>query len=458
MGASRFHLAQLNIARMRAPLDDPVMDGFRSQLDRINAVADRSPGFVWRLQTPEGYTTGIRAYDDERILLNLSVWESAEALHNYAYRSDHAAALRRRREWFEPPSGPHLVLWWVPAGHVPTIEEAVERLGMLGERGPTREAFTFRQLFQPPGATGPAVAALATLAALLLATVADPAPPALERELLGLENEMMNAFSRKDSTTLQRALDDSFVLTSATSRGDLIRKTGYIRGGLREIEVESFRLHDVDVRSFGNTAIVNCRLDWKSTWNGKDWSSDFLITDVWVRKPGGWRIATRHSSEPAETAPSAPMTSVSPGPPGSPPPTPRDDAAHIRALCEGYRTAWLSNDSAAVLALFSEDATLLPHHGDPAVVGKPAIRAFWRPPNSRPSRITEFTSTSDGASASGDLGFAWGRFQLSFEYEKGEVKRSTLHRGTYFMIARRQPHGGWLITHRMWDDPAAPQQ
>jgi hypothetical protein len=149
--ADRFHIAQANVAHMRAPLEDPIMEGFRSQLDRINAIADRSPGFVWRLQTADGNATAIRAYDDERILFNMSVWQSVEALHQYVYRSDHVGPLRQRRDWFLPYHGPVLVLWWIPAGHVPTIDEAKERLRWLEECGPTPEAFTFRQPFPPPG-------------------------------------------------------------------------------------------------------------------------------------------------------------------------------------------------------------------------------------------------------------------------------------------------------------------
>jgi hypothetical protein len=154
MSVDRFHIAQANVAHMRAPLEDPIMEGFRSQLDRINAIADLSPGFVWRLQTADGNATAIRAYDDERILFNMSVWESVEALHQYVYRSDHVGPLRRRRDWFLPYQGPALVLWWILAGHVPTIYEAKERLRWLEERGPTPEAFTFRQAFPPPGSSG----------------------------------------------------------------------------------------------------------------------------------------------------------------------------------------------------------------------------------------------------------------------------------------------------------------
>jgi hypothetical protein len=151
MTPHRFHLAQANVARMRGPLESPVMEGFRSQLERINAVADASPGFVWRLQTPEGDATSVRVFDDERILFNMSVWDSLEALHGYVYQSEHLGPLRSRRDWFEPVEGPSLVLWWVPSGHIPTIEEARERLQRLKDQGPTTEAFTFRQPFPVPG-------------------------------------------------------------------------------------------------------------------------------------------------------------------------------------------------------------------------------------------------------------------------------------------------------------------
>ncbi len=151
METRRFHLAQANVARMRARLEDPVMEGFRSQLDRINAIADRSPGFLWRPQTAEGNATGIRAYEDPLVLLNMSVWESIESLHAYVYRSEHVGPLRARREWFEPQQGPILVLWWIPAGHIPSVDEAKQKLKVLKERGPTPEAFTFRDPFPPPG-------------------------------------------------------------------------------------------------------------------------------------------------------------------------------------------------------------------------------------------------------------------------------------------------------------------
>jgi hypothetical protein len=148
---SKHHLAQFNIGRMRGSIDDPVMEGFRSQLDRINAIADASPGFVWRLQTEDGNATAIRAFEDPLMAVNMSVWESLESLHQYVYRSPHVAPLRERSQWFEPLGTPILVLWWIPAGHIPTIEEAKERLAYLHAHGPSPRAFTFRQPFPAPG-------------------------------------------------------------------------------------------------------------------------------------------------------------------------------------------------------------------------------------------------------------------------------------------------------------------
>ena len=116
------HIAQINIARMNFPIDSPSMAGFVSRLDEINALADGSPGFVWRLQTPEGNATDLRPYEDERIIVNMSVWESIEALKHYVYRTAHAELLRDRRSWFEQFSGAMLAMWWVPAGHIPSVE------------------------------------------------------------------------------------------------------------------------------------------------------------------------------------------------------------------------------------------------------------------------------------------------------------------------------------------------
>jgi hypothetical protein len=143
-----FHLAQSNIARMRASLDDPIMAGFVELLEPLNALADRSPGFVWRMQDEDGDATAIRVFENELILFNLSVWESVEALQDYAYRSKHVEAVRVRGDWFEPTSKPNFVLWWIPAGHIPSVEESKERFTMLWEHGPTADAFTFHTRFE----------------------------------------------------------------------------------------------------------------------------------------------------------------------------------------------------------------------------------------------------------------------------------------------------------------------
>ncbi|HEY8525858.1 MAG TPA: DUF3291 domain-containing protein [Acidimicrobiales bacterium] len=145
-----YHVAQLNIGRLRAPLDSPQLAAFVEALEPVNALADRAPGFVWRLQTEEGDATALRPFPDDMMLVNMSVWESVEALADFVYRSAHRDILRRRREFFEPMEEAFTVLWWVPAGHIPTVEEAKERLERLRRDGPTPEAFTFRTRFPAP--------------------------------------------------------------------------------------------------------------------------------------------------------------------------------------------------------------------------------------------------------------------------------------------------------------------
>jgi hypothetical protein len=145
-----WHLAQFNVARAKGPTDGAVMAEFMANLDRINELADKSPGFVWRLQTEDGSATSIRAFDDPDLLLNLSVWEDVDSLRHYVYRTEHIDFLRRRREWFEPVEElPVMVMWWVPAGANPSVDEAIRRLYRLAEEGPCPEAFTFRQHFDP---------------------------------------------------------------------------------------------------------------------------------------------------------------------------------------------------------------------------------------------------------------------------------------------------------------------
>ncbi|HEX7135238.1 MAG TPA: DUF3291 domain-containing protein [Iamia sp.] len=149
-----WHLAQVNIGRFLAPPDDPLIADFMAGLDPINAIADDATGFVWRLQTEDGNATSIRPDDDDALLaINMSVWTSVEALADYVYRSDHLAFLRRRREWFAQLATHHQALWWVPAGTLPTVREAMAKVAHLDAHGPTPEAFTFARRFGPPGAS-----------------------------------------------------------------------------------------------------------------------------------------------------------------------------------------------------------------------------------------------------------------------------------------------------------------
>ena len=148
------HIAQINVASALYPLDDPRMDEFTARLDDVNALADRSPGFVWRLQTDSGNSTDVQVSDDPRLLVNMSVWEDIESLFEFAYRSAHTSVMARRKEWFEMPSGAYQALWWIEAGSIPTVEEGMERLRRLAEVGPTAEAFTFKKRFPPPDGSG----------------------------------------------------------------------------------------------------------------------------------------------------------------------------------------------------------------------------------------------------------------------------------------------------------------
>jgi hypothetical protein len=155
---THYHLAELNIARMVAPLDTPVMAGFVAQLDTINALADSSPGFIWRLQE----ATNVQAYTDPLILVNLSVWDSVESLRQFTYKSGHIAPLRDRAKWFEKPAQAHLAMWWIPAGHIPTVAEARQRLEYRRSHGDSPVAFSFASPYPEPD--GPTAA---------------PAPPAM---------------------------------------------------------------------------------------------------------------------------------------------------------------------------------------------------------------------------------------------------------------------------------------
>lgn len=150
MGDSRYQLAQMNIARLVAPLTDPVMAEFVANLAPINALAEASPGFVWRFQTEHGDATAVRPYDDDRIIVNFSVWDDLSSLRGFVFRSAHAAVMKRRREWFERLTDEYIALWWVLAAHRPTVAEAVARIEHLKRHGPSPEVFTFREFYPAP--------------------------------------------------------------------------------------------------------------------------------------------------------------------------------------------------------------------------------------------------------------------------------------------------------------------
>ena len=151
-----YHIAQVNVSLPREPLDSERLADFVAALDPVNAVADTVAGFVWRLQTEDGNATAVRVLGDDRLIVNLTVWESVEALGDFVFRTPaHLDVLRRRRHWFEPPAQAMTALWWVPAGERPTVADAEQRLLHLREHGPTPYAFTFRDPFAAPGAEAP---------------------------------------------------------------------------------------------------------------------------------------------------------------------------------------------------------------------------------------------------------------------------------------------------------------
>jgi len=139
------HLAEFNIGRIKYPLDDPRMREFVDNVDRINKLADKLPGFVWRLQGESGHAMDMRVYDDPAILPNLTVWENVEALERFVFKTVHGRFFDRREAWFAQPD-PTLVMWWVPAGHRPTLEEGVARLDHLKAHGPSDFAFGWERL------------------------------------------------------------------------------------------------------------------------------------------------------------------------------------------------------------------------------------------------------------------------------------------------------------------------
>jgi hypothetical protein len=146
---SKYHIAQLNISTLLAPIDSPQLSEAVANLDRIHALAEDSPGFVWRQKNEEGDATGIDYFVSDKIG-NLALWDSVDVLHNYVYRSAHVEIMRRKKEWFNKMGDAYMVLWWEPADHISSVEEAAQKLNVLREHRPTAEAFTFKKAFPAP--------------------------------------------------------------------------------------------------------------------------------------------------------------------------------------------------------------------------------------------------------------------------------------------------------------------
>ncbi len=147
---NKYQIAQINIAKAVDDMDSETMTGFVSRLEEINALADKADGFVWRLQTEDGDSTAIRVFDDPSLIINITVWESIEALKSFVYRTVHVELIQDREAWFKKMANAHQTLWWVPAGHIPTVEEAKQKLEFFKQHGSTPEAFTFGKPYPQP--------------------------------------------------------------------------------------------------------------------------------------------------------------------------------------------------------------------------------------------------------------------------------------------------------------------
>ncbi len=141
------HLAQANVARMLTGFDDPTMADFMAELDAVNATADAAPGFIWRFIEDDDGAEVQRVFGEDKLLFNMSVWDSVESLERYVYESRHVDVMRRRAKWFEKPARSPFALWWIEAGHIPSVEEAFKRLERLWNEGPTADAFNFRHRY-----------------------------------------------------------------------------------------------------------------------------------------------------------------------------------------------------------------------------------------------------------------------------------------------------------------------
>lgn len=146
-----YHIAQINVARMLGVnIEDPIMREFKDNLDSINELAESSEGFIWRLKDDTNNASNFNPYDDEQIIVNISVWDSLKALESFTYKTFHSEFIRRRKEWFSKFGKAYYALWWIREGEIPTIEQCVTKLDHLQKNGPAKEVFNFKQFFPPP--------------------------------------------------------------------------------------------------------------------------------------------------------------------------------------------------------------------------------------------------------------------------------------------------------------------
>jgi hypothetical protein len=145
----KYQLAQINIAKLLEPIDSPLLEDFVADLDRINAIAENSDGFIWRLKSEKGNALSINPYNDDSFIVNVSVWENVDALKNFVYRSGHVEVFMKRKKWFESIKTPHMAMWWIIENEFPTPKMCKERLDFLTKHGESIEAFSFKNIFKP---------------------------------------------------------------------------------------------------------------------------------------------------------------------------------------------------------------------------------------------------------------------------------------------------------------------
>jgi hypothetical protein len=152
MQMNHYKIAEINVARMKwVNINDPMMKEFVENLDKVNSIAEMSEGFIWRLKDDNNNATSLNPFDDEQIIINVSVWENLEKLENFMYKTFHSEFLKRRKEWFQQYGKAHTALWWVQHGHFPTLQEAIANLDYLQKNGPTQKVFDLKNKFPPPG-------------------------------------------------------------------------------------------------------------------------------------------------------------------------------------------------------------------------------------------------------------------------------------------------------------------